>query len=171
MTKIGNDEIEILPHPSGSGLNNDVHMRNAESHESSEGTNAELEAVNQASTSRSLTEDGSLDGLLSKETLDRDSPILWPEPIPGVTEFLAHTSPTLLESTNTDNDPPEWLRDLDQDDINTLHGFGSLTMTALLDKVKELQNLAFQLGLEEAHEMNRGRFLNILGTYKKPNRR
>jgi len=43
-------------------------------------------------------------------------------------------------------EPPEWLRDLDQDDINMLHGLGSLTTFALLDKVRELQDLSFQLG-------------------------
>ena len=44
------------------------------------------------------------------------------------------------------SEQPEWLRDLDQDDINMLHGLGSLTTFALLDKVRELQDLSFQLG-------------------------
>ena len=79
--------------------------------------------------------------------------------VPGVTEFLANSSPPLFDNTKT----PEWLKDLDQDDINMLHGFGSLTASALLEKVKELQNLAYQLGLEESREMTRGKFLNVLG--------
>jgi len=44
-----------------------------------------------------------------------------------------------------------------------LYGYGSLTTSALLDKVKEIQNLAYQLGLEEEREMARARFLNVLG--------
>ncbi|CAM5999081.1 unnamed protein product [Sphagnum balticum] len=78
--------------------------------------------------------------------------------IKGVTEFLASISPPPHEQRQA----PEWLRDLDQDDINMLHGFGSLTASALLEKVKELQNLAYQLGLEEEREMTRAKFLNVL---------
>ncbi|XP_023234546.1 protein lin-52 homolog isoform X2 [Centruroides sculpturatus] len=103
--------------------------------------------------------------LLSQEKLDRTSPELWPEQIPGVLEFVAIASPT----TSVDNNQPEWLKDLDQEDVNMLQGFGSLTAAALLEKVKDLQNLAYQLGLEEAHEMTRGKFLNILE--KAPRRR
>lgn len=61
----------------------------------------------------------------------------------------------------------EWLGDpdlKDAEDINMIQGFGSLTSSALLDKVRELQDLAYQLGLEEEQEMIRGRFLNVLST-------
>ncbi|GAA50050.1 protein lin-52 homolog, partial [Clonorchis sinensis] len=52
--------------------------------------------------------------------------------------------------------------------------FGSLSTQQLMDKIKHLQNLAYQVGLEEgkklqpsllpslAKEMTRGKFLNIL---------
>lgn len=63
--------------------------------------------------------------------------------------------------TTSAKETAEWLAD-DQDDINMLHGFGSLTSIALLDKVKELHDLAFQLGLEESREMTRGKFLDVL---------
>lgn len=46
--------------------------------------------------------------LYSDERLDRTSPELWPEQIPGVTEFLAQNSPPLFENQS----PPEWLKDL-----------------------------------------------------------
>ena len=88
--------------------------------------------------------------------------------VPGVTEFLANSSPPLFDSNNTSS---EWLTDLDQDDINMLHGFGSLTASALLEKVKELQNLSYQLGLEEAREMTRGKFLNVLQSRPKRHKR
>ncbi|XP_014662976.1 PREDICTED: protein lin-52 homolog isoform X2 [Priapulus caudatus] len=95
--------------------------------------------------------------LLSFEKLDRSSPDLWPEKIPGVSEFVASHSPLSEHCT-----PPKWLQDIDEDDINMLQEFGSLTPAGLIDKVKQLQNLAYQLGLEEAREMTRGKFLNIL---------
>ncbi|XP_054153723.1 protein lin-52 homolog [Oppia nitens] len=108
------------------------------------------------------------DLLLSEERLDRASPDLWPEQIPGVTEFLANSSPPLFDQKSQTS---EWLTDLDPDDINMLHGFGSLTASALLEKVKELQNLSYQLGLEEAREMTRGKFLNVLQTRPKRHKR
>ncbi|CAG2119838.1 unnamed protein product [Medioppia subpectinata] len=85
-------------------------------------------------------------------------------PVYYVSEFLANSSPPLFDTRNQSS---EWLTDLDPDDINMLHGFGSLTASALLEKVKELQNLSYQLGLEEAREMTRGKFLNVLQTRPK----
>lgn len=86
--------------------------------------------------------------------------------MPGVTDFLARSG-SPLNSLNggpflepAPKELPEWLHD--QDDVNMLHGFGSLTSVALLEKVKELQDLAFQLGLEESREMTRGKFLGVL---------
>ncbi|XP_072145513.1 protein lin-52 homolog isoform X3 [Dermacentor andersoni] len=94
--------------------------------------------------------------LLSEEQLDgRLSPELWPEPIPGVMEFAALLSPAHTRSTK-----PKWA--LDEDGLVMLQELGSLTAAALLEKVKDLQNLAYKLGIEESREMTRGRFLDIL---------
>ncbi|KAK6182671.1 hypothetical protein SNE40_010299 [Patella caerulea] len=98
------------------------------------------------------------DELMSLEKLDRASPDLWPEQIPGVSEFAAVKSPSMT----ADEPPPKWLADLENDDIELLQEFGSLTTSQLMEKVKGLQNLAYQLGLDEAREMTRGKFLNIL---------
>lgn len=112
--------------------------------------------------------------LFSEERLDASSPDLWPEQIPGITDFLARSSPINTEMFNNETlvgekpETPEWLADLDQDDINMLHGFGSLTTFALLDRVKELQDLSFQLGLEESREMTRGRLLGVLSSENNP---
>ncbi|KFM59332.1 Protein lin-52-like protein, partial [Stegodyphus mimosarum] len=106
----------------------------------------------------SVSDDSNMD-LLSEEKLDRSSPELWPEQIPGVSKFA---SLTLSPNDDKPVQQPEWLRDLDHEDISVLQGFGSLTAAALLEKVRDLQNLAYQLGLEEAKEMTRGRFLGIL---------
>ena len=40
--------------------------------------------------------------------------------------------------------------------------FSKYTTAELVAEVKQLQNLAYQLGLEEAKEMTRGKYLNIL---------
>ncbi|KPP70877.1 protein lin-52-like, partial [Scleropages formosus] len=113
--------------------------------------------------------------LLSFEKLDRASPDLWPEQreytrwpkglrrhissrvltlvymspvffvskVPGVAEFAASFKSPIT------NSPPKWMAELENDDIEMLKELGSLTTANLMEKVKGLQNLAYQLGLEE----------------------
>ncbi|XP_078675126.1 protein lin-52 homolog isoform X5 [Branchiostoma floridae x Branchiostoma belcheri] len=121
---------------------------------------AESGATNSASESDNhpeLNQSGDVDSLLSLERLDRASPELWPEQIPGVSEF-AYKSPLAGSASAT----PKWVQELEKDDIDMLQEFGSLTTANLMEKVRGLQNLAYQLGLDEAREMTRGKFLNIL---------
>ncbi|KAI8479462.1 Protein lin-52 [Branchiostoma belcheri] len=121
---------------------------------------AESGATNSASESDNhpeLNQSGDMDSLLSLERLDRASPELWPEQIPGVSEF-AYKSPLAGSASAT----PKWVQELEKDDIDMLQEFGSLTTANLMEKVRGLQNLAYQLGLDEAREMTRGKFLNIL---------
>ncbi|XP_056281586.1 protein lin-52 homolog isoform X2 [Pseudoliparis swirei] len=99
--------------------------------------------------------------LLSFEKLDRASPDLWPEQLPGVAEFAASCKNPI------NNSPPKWMAELESEDIEMLKELGSLTTANLMEKVKGLQNLAYQLGLEESREMTRGKFLNILERPKK----
>uniref|UniRef100_A0A3B3YJI6 Protein lin-52 homolog n=2 Tax=Cyprinodontoidei TaxID=8087 RepID=A0A3B3YJI6_9TELE len=99
--------------------------------------------------------------LLSFENLDRASPDLWPEQLPGVAEFAASYKNPIT------NSPPKWMAELESEDIEMLKELGSLTTANLMEKVKGLQNLAYQLGLEESREMTRGKFLNILERPKK----
>ncbi|KAG8235185.1 hypothetical protein J437_LFUL014149 [Ladona fulva] len=96
------------------------------------------------------------ENLLSLEKLDRASPELWPDQIPGVSEFVSLHDSAPKEATQP------WAQRLDNEDINLLHQFGSLTAAGLIDEVKKLHNFAFELGLEEAKEMTRGKYLNIL---------
>ncbi|XP_011062662.1 PREDICTED: protein lin-52 homolog isoform X1 [Acromyrmex echinatior] len=92
------------------------------------------------------------ESLMSLEKLDRASPDLWPEQIPGVHEFVAQNSPQ--------TEPCFWAA-MSQDDISHVHQLGNLSMTGLISEVKRLHDLAYQLGLEEAKEMTRGKYLNI----------
>uniref|UniRef100_A0A3B4ZTU0 Protein lin-52 homolog n=1 Tax=Stegastes partitus TaxID=144197 RepID=A0A3B4ZTU0_9TELE len=86
--------------------------------------------------------------LLSFEKLDRASPDLWPEQLPGVAEFAASCKNPIT------NSPPKWMAELESEDIEMLKELGSLTTANLMEKVKGLQNLAYQLGLEECKYMN-----------------
>lgn len=47
---------------------------------------------------------------------------------------------------------------------NFLTELGSLTTSGLILEVKKLHDLAYQLGLEEAKEMTRGKYLNIFSS-------
>ncbi|CAK8680343.1 unnamed protein product [Clavelina lepadiformis] len=100
--------------------------------------------------------------LLSLEKLDRASPDLWPEQMSGVSDFISS-----LKSPMSPGPSPHWSGEV-EDDIDMLQEFGSLTTASLMEKVRDLQNLAYQLGLDESREMTRGKFLNILD---KPNQK
>nr|XP_020469612.1 protein lin-52 homolog isoform X2 [Monopterus albus] len=82
--------------------------------------------------------------LMSFEKLDRASPDLWPEKLPGVAEFAASCKNPINSS------PPRWMAELESEDIEMLKELGSLTTANLMEKIKGLQNLAYQLGLEES---------------------
>lgn len=75
-----------------------------------------------------------------------------------------NTTPRIDDTETPDREEgvKEWNTEFDQEDMNMLQGFGSLTTSNLLEKVKELQDLAYQLGLEESREMTRGKFLEVL---------
>lgn len=107
----------------------------------------------------------------SNENSNRASPV---NAFVGNTELLIHPStskPITNLISKIERKPkspvkaniPPWQQGLEEEEIAMLYGFGSLTTSALLDKVKEIQNLAYQLGLEEEREMARARFLNVLG--------
>ncbi|XP_030337209.1 protein lin-52 homolog isoform X2 [Strigops habroptila] len=90
--------------------------------------------------------------LLSFEKLDRASPDLWPEQLPGVAEFAASFKSPITSS------PPKWMAELENDDIDMLKELGSLTTANLMEKVRGLQNLAYQLGLDECLSWERNTF-------------
>ncbi|XP_030415046.1 protein lin-52 homolog isoform X3 [Gopherus evgoodei] len=94
--------------------------------------------------------------LFSFEKLDRASPDLWPEQLPGVAEFAASFKSPIT------NSPPKWMAELENDDIDMLKELGSLTTANLMEKVRGLQNLAYQLGLDEWHQNCYGHLCLIL---------
>ena len=50
--------------------------------------------------------------------------------------------------------------------MEMLQEFGSLTVAQIMEKFQNLKNQAYKLGMEEAREMTRGKFLNVLGKSK-----
>ncbi|CAB3247185.1 unnamed protein product [Arctia plantaginis] len=96
------------------------------------------------------------ESLFSSEKLDRASPELWPEQIPGVSEFAP--------LPNSNQSPPAWNRGVTKEDCNYMQQLGSLSTSGLIMEVKKLHDLAYQLGLEEAKEMTRGKYLNIFSS-------
>jgi len=53
-------------------------------------------------------------------------------------------------------------QEMDKHDFTLIGRYSKLTPNELIAEVKQLQNMAYQLGLEEAKEMTRGKYLNIL---------
>jgi len=99
------------------------------------------------------------DELRSNERLDRSSPDLWPQNLSSAAQHILAKS-----SIKSDNEHARsiWSQVLEPEDINLLHQFGSLTSSSLVEEVKKLQNIAYQLGLEESKEMTRGKLLHVL---------
>ena len=91
------------------------------------------------------------ESLISLEKLDRASPDLWPEQ--SISKFVAQNSPQ--------TEIPVWTTNLTNDDMNQLYQLRQLSMNELITEVKKLHDTAYQLGLEEAKEMTRGKYLNI----------
>ncbi|XP_058814109.1 protein lin-52 homolog isoform X4 [Topomyia yanbarensis] len=88
-----------------------------------------------------------LDGepnLMSLEKVDRDSSEIWPEKVHG------------FDTPNLNFSPPPWTKGLTQDDINSMY-----------PEVKKLYDQSYQLGVQEAKEMTRGKYLNIFTSSRK----
>ncbi|CAH1958065.1 unnamed protein product [Acanthoscelides obtectus] len=96
------------------------------------------------------------------ENLDRSSPELWPEKIPGMTEFISSFQTTPQSTTK-----PPYSKELSQEDQNYMHQLASLSTSGLIGKVKELHDIAYQLGVEESKELTRGKYLNLFNTSRK----
>ena len=54
------------------------------------------------------------------------------------------------------------IKDFTKDDFSSIHQLANLPTQNLMDEIIRLQNIAYQLGLDEIKEMTRGKYLNIL---------
>ncbi|XP_031630066.1 protein lin-52 homolog isoform X2 [Contarinia nasturtii] len=75
--------------------------------------------------------------------------------VPGVNEYAK------LNSITSRDEVPSWTQGLSQEDINSMHQLGALSQAGLISEIKKLYDQAYQLGVEEAREMTRGKYLNI----------
>ncbi|XP_058814107.1 protein lin-52 homolog isoform X2 [Topomyia yanbarensis] len=99
-----------------------------------------------------------LDGepnLMSLEKVDRDSSEIWPEKVHG------------FDTPNLNFSPPPWTKGLTQDDINSMYQLGALSTNGIIAEVKKLYDQSYQLGVQEAKEMTRGKYLNIFTSSRK----
>ncbi|XP_055538490.1 protein lin-52 homolog isoform X1 [Wyeomyia smithii] len=94
--------------------------------------------------------------LMSLEKLDHDSPHMWPQK--AVDRF---------STPNLNFSPPAWTKGLTQDDINSMYQLGALSANGIIAEVKKLYDQAYQLGVQEAKEMTRGKYLNIFSGSRK----
>ncbi|XP_075233628.1 protein lin-52 homolog [Lycorma delicatula] len=101
------------------------------------------------------------ESLLSLEKLDRTSPELWPEQIPGLSDFMH------LNALSTNPLPKHWNDPLDHEDYNLMIQLGNLSHLALIAEIKKLHDVAYKLGLEESKEVTRGKYLNVLSNKRR----
>ncbi|XP_055903948.1 protein lin-52 homolog [Eupeodes corollae] len=101
------------------------------------------------------------EALISLEKLDRASPDLWPEKIPGITDFIAMSETPIHTSSSS------WSKGLSQEDILAMHELGVYSTNGLIMEIKKLYDEAYQLGVVEAKEMTRGKYLGIFNNVKK----
>ncbi|GAB0088677.1 lin-52 [Sergentomyia squamirostris] len=95
--------------------------------------------------------------LISMEKLDRNSPEWEREKIPGMTEFISSSN----NRSSISPTPPSWARGVTNEDIAAMHKLAELTPTALALDLKKTYDQAYMLGVQEAKEMTRGKYLNI----------
>ena len=97
--------------------------------------------------------------LSCQETLDRSSPTIWPQSVPGLLDFMKKSEPEwkLGES--------EWdlskLEMLEADDYELIYCFRDSKPNQLMEQIQEINDYAYQLNIEESKEVNRGIILQI----------
>ncbi|XP_018017895.1 protein lin-52 homolog [Hyalella azteca] len=99
------------------------------------------------------------ESLMSLERMDRSSPDLWPATMPGIYDVAS-----LVSSPHTRPSTPGLT--LTAQDQALLYQFSSLSPAELIEEVRKLQNVAYQLGVEEAKQMTRGKYLHVLAAPK-----
>ena len=105
--------------------------------------------------------------LISMEKLDRASPDIWADGLPGVDSAASKVNVPGLSLTSLS--PSKWNDISDRELNDTVHELSSLTRSELMDKVRDLIKLAYKLGVEETREIERAKFLGIIGPCAKAN--
>ncbi|XP_041762799.1 protein lin-52 homolog [Anopheles merus] len=79
----------------------------------------------------------------------------------GLLELMERNgSPEMWESKG-ELTPPSWMKGLTQDDINAMYQLGALSKNGLLAEIKKIFDQAYNIGLQEAKEITKGKNLEI----------
>uniref|UniRef100_A0A182JXQ7 Protein lin-52 homolog n=1 Tax=Anopheles christyi TaxID=43041 RepID=A0A182JXQ7_9DIPT len=79
----------------------------------------------------------------------------------GLLELMERNgSPEMWESKG-EFTPPSWMKGLTQDDINAMYQLGALSKNGLLAEIKKIFDQAYNIGLQEAKEITKGKNLEI----------
>uniref|UniRef100_A0A7I4YPQ8 Cation_ATPase_N domain-containing protein n=1 Tax=Haemonchus contortus TaxID=6289 RepID=A0A7I4YPQ8_HAECO len=90
------------------------------------------------------------------ESLQRaPSPVLFPENVPGAAKVNTEHDGMLPSKQRS------FRTDLSPDDVKLVNELGRLTPDQLADYIKNVQNTAYSLGIEEARQFSRGKMLQI----------
>uniref|UniRef100_T1GFY4 Uncharacterized protein n=1 Tax=Megaselia scalaris TaxID=36166 RepID=T1GFY4_MEGSC len=82
--------------------------------------------------------------------------------VPGLNNFIKMSdTPIHSQSTAT------WARGLTQEEINSMHQLGNLSTNQLIKEITKVYDEAYKLGVIEAKEISRGKFLGIFQNTKK----
>lgn len=95
--------------------------------------------------------------LLSAENLDRSSPDLWPERVPGVSGYTHLHFPELAKSRSSILDE----KPTSKEDLDRMKYYSGLNNFDFVVQLKKLYDRSYALGIDESKEMTRGKYLNI----------
>jgi hypothetical protein len=78
----------------------------------------------------------------------------------GVSRFMSSLMP-LGSCPSVECNQSEWTAEFTSEETGVVYSLASLSESAILDRIREYNNVSYQLGLEESHEMTRGNLLHI----------
>ena len=100
--------------------------------------------------------------LLSNETINgRSSPEIWPETVLNLSKFYSKNRASIRVPATVATGGVSGKVNFEKGDITILSEYSTLSTQGILSKLDELENIAYELGVQELHEINRGKFLNI----------
>ncbi|VDM99011.1 unnamed protein product [Thelazia callipaeda] len=92
----------------------------------------------------------------SENIAHRKSPDLFPENVPGAWDM--HRTLTAVANEPKTN---RFRTELDPQDVRLVNELGQFSADQLMEYVRSLQNSAYTLGVEEAKQFSKGRFLRV----------
>uniref|UniRef100_A0A5S6QE33 Uncharacterized protein n=1 Tax=Trichuris muris TaxID=70415 RepID=A0A5S6QE33_TRIMR len=99
-----------------------------------------------------------------EEDLNRRSPELWPEKVPGVCDVADKVLKTVNEKQICES------IHLEPEDISFMNELGKLTPDQVMEQIKKMQQTAYNLGRVEQQELRRGSLLRVLEDMDAPSK-